>query len=301
MINLLEVIVPATSANIGPGYDCLGIALDLYNKFYFEEIDSGLIIEEREKEYINENNMVYQSMLYFFEKVKPKKIPKGIKIKIIDDIPICRGLGSSASCIIAGLIGANYLSDSNLSKSEILKLATEIEGHPDNVAPAIYGNMIVSFMEDNKIIHDTIKIPENIHFCAMIPNFKLSTEKSRSVLPKTINHKDGVFNVSRATLLVTALMNNNQSLLRVACQDKFHQNYRSPLIKNYDKVVSHADKLNCLGTFLSGAGPTIMSLVSDDNKEFLSEMNTFLSSLENQWEIKDLHCDSKGVIVNFID
>ena len=114
---MLEVIVPATSANIGPGYDCLGIALNLYNKFYFEEIDEGVIIEEKEKEYVNKDNLVYKSMLYFFEKVKPKKIPKGIKIKILDDIPICRGLGSSATCIIAGLMGANYLSQSNLDKN----------------------------------------------------------------------------------------------------------------------------------------------------------------------------------------
>lgn len=298
---MLEVIVPATSANIGPGYDCLGIALNLYNKFYFEEIDDGVVIEEKEKEYINKDNLVYKSMLYFYEKIKPKKIPKGVKIKIIDEVPICRGLGSSATCIIAGLMGANYLSGSHLDKNEILKLATEIEGHPDNVAPAIYGNMVISLMEDEEIIYDTIKVPENIRFCAMIPDFELSTEKARSVLPKTIEHKDGVFNVSRATLLVTAFMNNNLNLLKFACKDKFHQDYRSPLIKDYDKVVNHANKLNCLGTFLSGAGPTIMSLISDDDKDFLCDMNSYLSSLDNQWEIKDLHCDTKGVIVNLID
>lgn len=298
---MLEVIVPATSANIGPGYDCLGIALNLYNKFYFEEIDKGIIIEEKEKEYINEDNMVYQSMLYFFKKIKPDIIPNGIKIKIVDDIPICRGLGSSATCIVAGLMAANHLSKSNLSKEEILKLATEIEGHPDNVAPAIYGNMVISFIDNEKIYYDTIKIPENLRFCAIIPDFKLSTEKARAVLPKTINHKDGVFNVSRATLLVTAFMNNNLELLRVACQDKFHQEYRSPLINNYDKIVSHSNKLNCLGTFLSGAGPTIMSLTSDDNKDFLPEMESYLSTLDDNWQIKDLHCDSKGVVLNIIN
>lgn len=298
---MLEVIVPATSANIGPGYDCLGIALNLYNKFYFEEIDEGVIIEEKEKEYVNKDNLVYKSMLYFFEKVKPKKIPKGIKIKILDDIPICRGLGSSATCIIAGLMGANYLSQSNLDKNEILKLATEIEGHPDNVAPALYGNMIISILENNKIYHDTIKIPNHVRFCAMIPDFELSTEKARGVLPKTIDHKDGVFNASRTALLVTAFMNNNLGLLKVACKDKFHQEYRSHLIKDYDKIVNHANKLNCLGTFLSGAGPTIMSLSHDDDYNFLPEIKSFLSTLENQWIVKDLHCDTKGTVVNLID
>lgn len=298
---MLEIIVPATSANIGPGYDCLGIALNLYNKFYFEEIDEGIIIEEKEKQYINEDNMVYKSMLYFFEKVKPNITPKGIKIKIVDEVPICRGLGSSATCIVAGLMAANYFSKSNLNKDEILKLATEIEGHPDNVAPAIYGNMIVSFMEDEKIYYDTIKVPEQLRFCALIPDFKLSTEKARAVLPKTIDHKDGVFNVSRATLLVTAFMNNNLELLKVACKDKFHQEYRSTLINDYDKVVNHSNKLNCLGTFLSGAGPTIMSLTSNEDKNFLSEMESYLSTLDNSWEIKDLRCDFNGVILNVID
>ena len=298
---MLEVIVPATSANIGPGYDCLGIALNLYNKFYFEEIDEGIIIENKEKEYLNEDNMVYQSMLYFFEKVKPSIVPKGIKIKIVDEIPICRGLGSSATCIVAGLMGANYLSKLNLNKEEILKLATEIEGHPDNVAPAIYGNMIVSFMENEKIYHDTIKVPKHLRFCALIPDFELSTEKARAVLPKTIDHKDGVFNVSRATLLVTAFMNNKLELLKVACKDRFHQEYRSPLINDYDKIVSYSNKLNCLGTFLSGAGPTIMSLTYDDDKYFLPKMRSYLSTLDDKWQIKDLHCDYNGVVLNVID
>lgn len=297
---MLEVIVPATSANIGPGYDCLGIALNLYNKFYFEEIDEGIIIEENEKEYINEDNLVYKSMLYFFEKVKPKIIPKGIKIKIVNEIPICRGLGSSATCIVAGLMGANYLSKSNLDKECILKLATEIERHPDNVAPAIYGNMIVSFMEDENIYYDTIKVPNNLRFCALIPDFELPTEKARSVLPKTIDHRDGVFNVSRATLLVTAIMNNNLNLLKVACKDKFHQEYRSPLVNDYDKIVDYSNNSNCLGTFLSGAGPTIISLTSDDNKDFLPKMQSYLSTLDNKWQIKDLHCDFNGVILNVI-
>lgn len=297
---MLEIIVPATSANIGPGYDCLGIALNLYNKFYFEEIDEGIIIEEKEKEYINEDNLVYKSMLYFFEKVKPNIIPKGVKIKIVNEIPICRGLGSSATCVVAGLMGANYLSKSNLSKEEILKLATEIEGHPDNVAPAIYGNMVVSFMENEKIYYDIIKIPQNLRFCSLIPDFKLSTEKARAVLPTTIDHKDGVFNVSRATLLVTAFMNNNLELLKVACNDKFHQEYRSPLINDYDKIVSYSNELNCLGTFLSGAGPTIMTLTSDDNESFLPKMKSYLSTLNDNWMIKDLRCDFNGVILNII-
>lgn len=297
---MLEVIVPATSANIGPGYDCLGIALNLYNKFYFEEIEDGVIIEEKESEYINKDNLVYKAMEYFFEKVKYARKPKGVKIKIVDEIPISRGLGSSATCIVAGLMGANYLSGANLSKKEILKLATDMEGHPDNVAPAIFGNMIVSIMEDDDIHFDIIKISNNLRFCAMIPDFELSTKKSRAVLPDRIDHKDGVFNVSRAAMLISAFMNNNLDLLRVSCKDKFHQIYRSPLINDYDIIVNHANELNCLGTFLSGAGPTIMSLTTDKDIFFLDKMNKFLDKLNDNWIIKDLHCDNNGVVVNFL-
>ena len=124
---MLEVYVPATSANIGPGYDCLGLCLDLFNKFTFEELESGLLFEGCEEEFANEDNLVYKTMLFFYDKVKPKKIPKGIKITFENNIPICRGLGSSSTCIVAGLMAANVLSEANLGKDEILKLAIELE------------------------------------------------------------------------------------------------------------------------------------------------------------------------------
>ncbi|MGL5694870.1 MAG: homoserine kinase, partial [Peptostreptococcaceae bacterium] len=137
---MLEIIVPATSANIGPGFDTLGLALNLYNKFYFTEIDNGLEITGCEDSYKNENNLIYTSMLYFYNKVNTKKKPSNIKIHIESNIPVSRGLGSSATCIIAGIVAANILSESYLSKDILLNIATQIEGHPDNVAPALLGN-----------------------------------------------------------------------------------------------------------------------------------------------------------------
>ena len=257
---MLEVYVPATSANIGPGYDCLGLCLDLFNKFTFEELESGLQFEGCDETFANEDNLVYKTMLFFYDRVKPKKIPKGIKISFENNIPICRGLGSSSTCIVAGLMAANVLSEANLDKDEILKLAIELEGHPDNVAPAIYGNMIIAFMEDGNLYHESIKVPEEIRFLAMVPDFELSTEKARAVLPKEIPHKHGVFNVSRCALLIAAFTKNNLDLVKAACKDKFHQDYRSHLINNYDDIVAYANSLDSLGTFLSGAGPTIMTL-----------------------------------------
>ncbi|MDB0439710.1 homoserine kinase [Clostridioides difficile] len=297
---MLEIIVPATSANIGPGFDCLGIALNIYNKFYVEEIESGLEIEGCEDAYKNENNLVYTSMKYFFDKVKPSKIPAGIKIKIQSDVPICRGLGSSASCIVAGVIAANALSNSNLDKCQLLNIASEIEGHPDNVAPAILGNMVVSVTDNDNIHYDIIEIPSELKFCAMIPNFKLSTEKARGVLPKEISYSDGVFNVSRVALLVSALLNKNFDLLKVACQDKLHQDYRGTLIENYSDIVKKSEQLNSIGVFLSGAGPTIMALIQENDDNFVDNMRDYLSNLKSNWEIKELCCDSKGAVLNII-
>ncbi|MGL6105979.1 homoserine kinase [Romboutsia sp.] len=298
---MLEIIVPATSANIGPGFDCLGIALNLYNKFYIEEIENSVQIVGCEDAFSNKDNLVYKSMKYFFDNVECNYIPKGVKIYIKSDIPISRGLGSSATCIVAGVLAANHLSKSNLSKDELLKLATEIEGHPDNVAPAIFGNMIVSIMDDSKIHYNIIKIPNELKFCAIIPDFRLSTEKARSVLPVNVPHTDGIFNVGRVSLLISAIMNSKFELIKVACQDKMHQNYRGTLIKDYDNIVSYANNLNCVGVFLSGAGPTIMSIIKHEDRHFINNMSSFLNKLESSWVVQDLECDYSGAIVNILE
>ncbi len=239
-------------------------------------------------------------MQYFYNKINPSKIPTGVKIKIESNIPLSRGLGSSATCIVAGVIAANILSESNLSKYELLKIASEIEGHPDNIAPALLGNMIVSLIDDNNIYYDTIKIPNELSFCCIIPDFELSTSLSRSILPKTIYHKDCIFNISHSTLLVSALINKNFDLIKVACKDKIHQDYRGVLIENYYDIVSKSYDLNCIGVFLSGAGPTIMSIIKDDDINFIDEMNSFLESLDKRWIIKKLKCDTNGTVVNII-
>ena len=297
---MLEIIVPATTAHIGPGFDTLGLALNLYNKFYINEIDKGIYIDGCDDKYRNENNLIYTSMQYFYNKINPSKIPTGVKIKIESNIPLSRGLGSSATCIVAGVIAANILSESNLSKYELLKIASEIEGHPDNIAPALLGNMIVSLIDDNNIYYDTIKIPNELSFCCIIPDFELSTSLSRSILPKTIYHKDCIFNISHSTLLVSALINKNFDLIKVACKDKIHQDYRGVLIENYYDIVSKSYDLNCIGVFLSGAGPTIMSIIKDDDINFIDEMNSFLESLDKRWIIKKLKCDTNGTVVNII-
>lgn len=292
---MFEIRVPATSANIGPGFDCLGIALNLYNYFYIEEIEDGLIIQGCETEFANENNLVYRSMKKCFEKIG--FYPKGVKIDIRSEIPVSRGLGSSAACIIGGIIGANALAGDVLSRDEIFELATEIEGHPDNVAAALFGGLTVSVTEDHRAYYSKVPIGRGLSFCALIPDFKLSTEKSRAVLPKEIPYKDGVFNVGRVALMLAALMNGEFDLLRIGSRDRLHQPYRGSLIDNYDSILKKCDELNSKAVFLSGAGPTIMVML-EDTEGFYTHLTEYLSSLAGNWKAQLLEIDNHGVIIN---
>ncbi len=296
---MIEIRVPATSANMGPGFDCLGIALNLYNHFIIEEIEEGLIIEGCDKEFANDNNLIYTSMQKCFERVGYKY--KGIKIKIEHDIPVSRGLGSSAACILGGIIGANEIAGGVLNRDEILELATEIEGHPDNVAPALLGGMIVSLQEDNKVYHSRIEIAKGLKFCALIPDFKLSTEESRAILPKKIPYKDGVFNVGRVSLMISGLINGQFDLIHLACKDRLHQKYRGSLIEDYDAITKYCESVNSLGVFLSGAGPTIMVILKEGNDSFHNDIVRYLSKLKRNWMVKELNIDFDGAIVKHIN
>lgn len=291
---MIKVIVPATSANIGPGFDSLGIALDIYNTYIIEEIESGLTIEGCEDIYADESNLTYVAMQKCFEKVGYK--PKGIKIVIESDVPVSRGLGSSATCIVGGLVAANELVGGKLSKDELLALATEMEGHPDNVAPAILGGMVVSVYED-EVYYSKIDIDSGIKFLALIPDFKLSTKKSRSILPKVIPHSDAVFNVGRVALMVSALHNGEFDLLKVAGKDKLHQQYRGTLIEGYEEILETSEKLGAKGVFLSGAGPTILVAIDDKDVDIKPKLRIFLDSLNNDWEIKELKIAQDGAKV----
>lgn len=292
---MLEIKVPGTSANLGPGFDSLGIALNIYNKFYVEEIKEGLYIEGCKEEYRNDKNLFYVSMKRVFHKFGYE--PKGLRIKIDSDIPESRGLGSSASCIVGGVIAANSLIGNKLSKEDILEISTEIEGHPDNVAPAIFGGMTAVVKDKDRIYYDKIDIDKNINFYALIPDFTLATKESREVLPKDIDYKDSVFNVGRVALMISSLISGNYENLQVAFDDKLHQPYRKKLIDNYDYIMLKCKKNGARGVFLSGAGPTIMAITEEYKEDFLNNMKKELSILNNQWEIKKLVVDYKGATI----
>jgi homoserine kinase len=292
---MIKVKVPATSANMGPGFDSMGIALNLYNYFYIEETEKGLNITGCNDEFCNENNLAYRSMLRCFRAVDYKV--KGLNINLKSDIPLSRGLGSSASCILGGVLAANEIAGSPLNKEDILSLATAIEGHPDNIAPALFGEMVLSIMDEDKIHYNKINFSNDIKFCALIPDFTLSTKESRDVLPKSISHIDAVFNVSRSSLLVSALMNGNYDLIKYACQDRLHQPYRGSLIANYDEIIKKCKELHCLGVYLSGAGPTIMAILKQEDTEFAPFILKYLKGLPHHWDVIELKPDLIGASI----
>ena len=294
---MLDVRVPATSANMGPGFDCLGVALNLYNRFHIEESEYGLYIDGCEEPYKNENNLVYVSMQKCFEKIGYKHSEKGLRISFESDIPVSRGLGSSAACILGGVLAANEIGKGNLNKNEILEIASDIEGHPDNITPALFGGMTVSIKDGSRVYYEKIKLPQGLKFCAIIPDFKLSTKESRAVLPDSIPYKDGVYNVGRVSLLIAALSNGNFDMLKLACKDRLHEIYRGSLISNYNEIVEECNRLNSLCVFLSGAGPTIMTVLKEEDSAFCRHMEHYLLKLKNKWIIKELRSDFDGAFV----
>lgn len=256
----VTVTVPATTANLGPGFDCLGLALGLHNRIEFAEIEDGLIVlvegEGAKRIPAGERNLVVRSAERLFAYTGRR--PKGLRVVQENNIPVGSGLGSSASAVLAGLIGANVLIGQPLSLSEILKLAVEIEGHPDNVAPALYGGLILSLAEEEDILIEPIPIPE-MEVVIVLPDFYLPTAKARAALPKEVVMADAVFNAGRMGLLVRALADGDYGRLAKAMVDRLHQPYRLPLIPGMGEAFSAVREAGAAAVALSGAGPSLIA------------------------------------------
>ena len=257
---MIKIAVPATSANLGPGFDTLGIALNLYNNFYFEKADEWNF-DGFQPDYRNiDNNLVAQSALAAYKYANATPIP--LKMSLEENVPNSRGLGSSATCIVAGIKAANYFMGNVLSDDELLEIATEIEGHPDNVAPAIFGNL-VSGIKAKKVMKVTYDVCKALKFIVCIPNFRQNTRESRKVLPKTMSYVDVVHNASRLVNIPHALSSGNIELLNILLDDKMHEPYRLPLINDSMKIKQVAKK-NSLPFCLSGSGPTLLIIAKND-------------------------------------
>lgn len=264
----VTVRVPATSANCGPGFDCLGLACTLYNEFTYERLPleqgvqvvsegqgSGQLPEGR-------SNLAAQSYFTLWEKLKQPET--GLKITCRIRVPVSRGLGSSSTAIVAGLTAANTLAGNPLTKPELVTEATKIEGHPDNVAPAILGGITVNVMEDGRVESLKISLAKPLKLVVLVPEMQLPTSRARAALPKEVSHKDAVYNTSRAALLVGSLMSGDYEFLTTALEDRLHQPYRLPLIPGAKEALEAARKAGAYNGIISGAGSTLMAYVPQD-------------------------------------
>ncbi len=270
-MNQVTISVPATTANLGVGFDCLGAALTMANEFQFTAVDTDtklkIIVEGKEADKVSTDasNLIYQSFLQLYQQIR--QTPPNVEILIKLGVPLSRGLGSSATAIVGGLLGANNLAGNPLSQAEVMKMAIAIEGHPDNVVPALLGNCQLSVPEASNWQISSIPWHQDIIPVVAIPNFELSTQEARSVLPTEYSRSDAIFNISRMGLLLRALATNNGEWLKTALEDKLHQPYRQKLITGYDRLKQAAISAGAYGMVISGAGPTLLALANPSNKD----------------------------------
>jgi homoserine kinase len=293
---MIRIKVPATSANIGVGFDCMGLAVTLYSAVDFEPSNKKVEIYGCPEEFRNENNYVYKAFVKCCNFLN-EPVPN-VKITIENKIPVARGLGSSAFCIVAGLKGANAWFDCPLSNDEILDLATEMEGHPDNVSPAIFGKLGVSFIDENKDVQTVhFNVNPTLQFVTLIPNYEVSTEEAREILPTEMSYKEAIYQVGHAVALSKAMELGNLKLIRECIIDKMHEPYRSKLIPDYQQAKKICEDSN--GTmYISGSGSTMMAIVnSEDEAEKIVEDTK--KDFPN-WQVYHLNVDTKGAISEVI-
>jgi len=275
---MIKIRVPATTANLGPGFDCLGLALKLYLNLEIEEIEEGLVIEyqgegaEKFSVKKKEDTLIWKSINLVLKKTY-KDIPKmGLKIRVLNKIPITRGLGSSASAIIGGIVGAAKLYDIDLPNQEMLELALSLEGHMDNIVPALIGGLTLAYKTGQEEIKWTrIKTPLDLRIVLAIPEFTLNTKEMRKVLPQKVALSEAIFNLSRSALLVNALQNSDWEVLVEAMEDRLHQPYRTPFIPGIEDMFSQIKKTGLTGVALSGSGPSVVSLTKKGREAVISK------------------------------
>lgn len=294
----VKVTVPATTANLGAGFDCIGAALTLYNQFSFTpatELSFSVTGAEAERVKTDESNLAYQAFVKFYEYIGQTPPPVHIEIEL--GVPLARGLGSSATAIVGGLVGANRLAGSPLGEVEVMNLAIALEGHPDNVVPALLGGCRLSATNDASNNWAICDIPwhESIIPVVAIPNFELSTAEARRVLPTEVSRADAIFNAAHLGLLVRALQTGNGDWLRAALQDRLHQPYRQALIQGYEAVRAAALEAGAWGLVISGAGPTLLALVDKAQAASVKrEIAAAWQSAGVMADVRSLSLDNQG-------
>lgn len=298
---MIKISVPATTANIGPGFDTLGLALNLFQEIIIEPLDLGnkqikwtgdLLLEDAE-------NLVFVAL----EKALLLKNQPDLGYLLTmhhSSIPISRGLGSSAAAIVAGIYAANHLMDYCMTQQEIIDLATSMEGHPDNVVPAILGNMILATQVEGTTHYAKIDFPDDLQLLTLIPSFKLSTAMAREALPDHYLRSQCIFNLSRVGFLLHALLTRDYTLLPLALTDVIHEPYRYPLIEDSESIKQALTNITSYGCFISGAGPTIIALVhrGEPTNTLSSHLNT--EAFRHHWTSMTLNVNKSGAVYEIL-
>ncbi len=305
----VSVKVPATTANMGPGFDCLGMALPIYNTITIEEtvlpgtgIEINVMadsdsIDQLSLDHIpsDENSIVYKAVELLYNSIG--QTPSELKINIHSNIPVARGLGSSSSVIVGALIAANELLGRPADEVALLSIACEIEGHPDNITPAIVGGLVISSQEDDgSVVYRKLEWPQEWAVTVCVPDFELSTDIARSVLPSEVPMKDAIFNAKRLAMFVEAIHTKDSELMKLALQDRLHQPYRMKLVPGLDKII---DKLKhfeiVLGCVLSGAGSSILIISEKNNVDKIKEVvHETWADLNIKSTLKTLSVENNG-------
>ena len=276
---LVRVKAPATTANMGPGYDCLGMALDVWNTIEIEVLDSGEPVVEVTGEGAGEletgrDNLVYRSMEFLFQDAE-QEMPM-VRIRCDNAIPLARGMGSSAAAIAGGLVAANAICSQDYTPNDLLEMAATIEGHPDNVAAAVLGGMqlVISDKteEGSRLYTVPINVPPELHAVVFVPQVRIATKDARAVLPEKVTVADAVHNMGRVGLLVASMATNHPEYLAIATQDLLHQPYRQPLFPAMKVIFKAALDAGALGVFLSGSGSTVLALTQGREMTVAYEM-----------------------------
>lgn len=285
----VTVRVPATSANLGPGFDTLGLAYALYNTFTFERAERTEVIGCEER-FCGEDNLTLVAFRAACEMAGTPPVPVRLTVKA--DVPVSRGLGSSATLLVGGAVGARALLSLSLSDADIFALVNRMEGHPDNVAPALFGGLIAAMQTNGKPYFAKLSLHSSYRFCAFIPDFETTTKDARAVLPASVSFADAVFNVTRTATLIPALASGDRELLRVALDDRLHQPYRKFLIHEMDAVREAAMAAGADAFFIGGSGSTLIAVYTDD--AFVDRVRAPIAALSHAWRVLPLVPDTEG-------
>lgn len=286
---MIRVKVPATSANLGVGFDCMGLALDWQGVFTFRFDGPEFMISGCPKAYQNKDNLVYHAFARTLMALG-KRVPV-VQIHIDTPIPVARGLGSSASCIVAGVLGAVAYSGQKLPLQELLRLATLLEHHPDNVAPALYGSLCASFMENGLPYTAQFAVHEKFRFVTIIPDYEVRTEDARRILPSDMSYADAIYQMGRCATLGKALESGDEEMVRHACIDRMQEPYRSRLIPEYDEVKRLCMDLGALAFVISGSGSTMLAVCTAKTGGKLCRQ---LSERFRSWQVLELKAAAEG-------